>query len=118
MQLPSKPLASTAVVAMGLLWAVMGGALLMSIEFLSNPTTKCVFLWKKARAIYERNIWNAKPEMHYAVLCRLLYMIVSPLCLLIGVTTTHGLGGQLLHASPKEVGEEVAQRWRFFQPFQ
>jgi hypothetical protein len=40
LQLPSKPLAATAVVAMGLLWAVMGGALLMATEFLSNPTTK------------------------------------------------------------------------------
>jgi hypothetical protein len=44
--------------------------------------------------------------------------VVSGVCLLVGATTTHGLGGQLRHASPLEVGSEVAQRWRFFQPFQ
>lgn len=40
LQLP-KPLASTAVVAMGLLWATMGGGLLLATEFLANSTTKC-----------------------------------------------------------------------------
>ena len=37
----TKPLAGVAVIAMGLLWVVMGGALLLATEFLQNPTTKC-----------------------------------------------------------------------------
>ncbi|CAL8469789.1 g9331 [Coccomyxa elongata] len=83
-----KPLASTAVVAMGLLWATMGGGLLLATEFLASSTTK-----------------------H-------LYFVVSAVCILIGATTTHGLGGQLRYASAKDVGTEISQRWRFFQPFQ
>ena len=51
-------------------------------------------------------------------LCRQLYFVLSGVCLLIGVTTTHGLGGQLRHASPKEAGDEITLSWRFFQPFQ
>ena len=39
MQLP-KPLASVAIIALGLLWASMGGALLLATEFLANQTTK------------------------------------------------------------------------------
>lgn len=49
---------------------------------------------------------------------RQLYYVVSAVCILIGATTTHGLGGQLRHASPADVGAEISQRWRFFQPFQ
>ena len=44
--------------------------------------------------------------------------MLSGVCVLVGVTTTHGLGGQLRHASPGEAGQEIAQGWRFFQPFQ
>ena len=50
--------------------------------------------------------------------CRQLYFVLSGVCLLIGVTTTHGLGGQLRHASALEAGDEISQQWRFFQPFQ
>jgi hypothetical protein len=50
--------------------------------------------------------------------CRQLYLVVSGICLLVGATTTHGLGGQLRHALPKEVGSELGLRWQFFQPFQ
>ena len=50
--------------------------------------------------------------------CRQLYFILSGVCLLIGVTTTHGLGGQLRHAIPTEAGDEITRTWRFFQPFQ
>ena len=53
-----------------------------------------------------------------SLLCRQLYFVLSGVCLLIGVTTTHGLGGQLRHASPKEAGDEISQQWRFFQPFE
>jgi hypothetical protein len=38
----TKPLAAWAIIGMGLLWAAMGGALLMATEFLDNQTTKCV----------------------------------------------------------------------------
>ena len=44
--------------------------------------------------------------------------MLSGVCVLVGVTTTHGLGGQLRHASPGEAGAEIMQGWRFFQPFQ
>lgn len=54
----------------------------------------------------------------FAYYCRQLYFVLSGVCLLIGVTTTHGLGGQLRHASALEAGEEISQQWRFFQPFQ
>lgn len=46
--------------------------------------------------------------------CRQLYIILSGACLLVGVTTTHGLGGKLWHARAR--GEAVTA-WRFFQPF-
>ena len=52
------------------------------------------------------------------MLRRQLYFILSGVCLLIGVTTTHGLGGQLRHAIPTEAGDEITRTWRFFQPFQ
>ncbi|CAK0784954.1 hypothetical protein CVIRNUC_008159 [Coccomyxa viridis] len=87
-RLPSKPLAATAVIGMGLLWAAVAGAVLLATEFLENNVTKQ------------------------------LYFVLSGVCLLIGVTTTHGLGGQLRHASALEAGEEISQQWRFFQPFQ
>ena len=44
MQLPSKPLASTAVIGMGLLWAAIAGAVLLSTEFLENNATKYGYL--------------------------------------------------------------------------
>jgi hypothetical protein len=40
LQLPSKPLASTAVIGMGVLWAAVAGAVLLATEFLENNTTK------------------------------------------------------------------------------
>jgi hypothetical protein len=46
--------------------------------------------------------------------CRQLYVVLSGACLLVGVTTTHGLGGKLWHAGAR--GEPVTA-WRFFQPF-
>ena len=49
---------------------------------------------------------------------RQVYFVFSGLCVLVGATTTHGLGGQLRHALPKQAGDELAQGWRFFQPFQ
>lgn len=39
-QLPSKPLAATAVIGMGLLWAAVAGAVLLATEFLENNVTK------------------------------------------------------------------------------
>ena len=53
-----------------------------------------------------------------SALCRQLYFVLSGVCLLIGVTTTHGLGGQLRHAMPTDAGNEITLTWRFFQPFQ
>ena len=46
---------------------------------------------------------------------RQVYISLSGACLLVGVTTMHGLGGQLWHA--RAIGEEAANAWRFFQPF-
>nr|AZI70899.1 acyl-CoA:diacylglycerol acyltransferase 2.3 [Lobosphaera incisa]QIT07021.1 type-2 diacylglycerol acyltransferase DGAT2C [Lobosphaera incisa] len=86
-RLPSKRSSSAAVVAMGVLWAVMGGALLLATEYLAEQSTR---------------------EMYY---------ILSGICLLIGATTTHGLGGKLRHDTAREAGAESAPSWQFFQPF-
>ena len=49
--------------------------------------------------------------------CRALYIALAAACLLVGVTTTHGLGGKLWHARASVIGGEAATAWRFFQPF-
>jgi hypothetical protein len=54
-------------------------------------------------------------ENQGGVECRQLYIVLSGACLLVGVTTTHGLGGKLWHA--RGMGEEPVTAWRFFQPF-
>jgi hypothetical protein len=41
LQLPSNTFASSLVVGMGVLWAVMGGALLLATEYLENEHSKC-----------------------------------------------------------------------------
>lgn len=61
---------------------------------------------------------GSSPNKRCLLLCRQLYFVLSGVCLLIGVTTTHGLGGQLRHAMPTEAGNELTLSWRFFQPFQ
>ena len=67
MQLPSASSASNAVVGIGLVWAAIGGALLLATQYLPDPTS------------------------------RIAYYVLSGVCLLIGSTTTHGLGGLLRH---------------------
>ncbi|KAK9829305.1 hypothetical protein WJX72_005048 [[Myrmecia] bisecta] len=87
-RLPSKKSSSAAVVAMGLMWAMMGGALLLATEYLAEQSSR---------------------EMYY---------VLSGICLLIGATTTHGLGGKLRHDTLREAGSAAIPSWRFFQPFQ
>jgi hypothetical protein len=41
LQIPSKPLAATAVVAVGALWIIMAAALIWATEFLQGEATKC-----------------------------------------------------------------------------
>ena len=48
---------------------------------------------------------------------RLLYIALAAACLLVGVTTTYGLGGKMWHANAAVLGQEAATAWRFFQPF-
>lgn len=60
--------------------------------------------------------------------CREVYFLLAALCLLVGATTTHGLGGSLRHKQTgpftMELGSDVDTRqpdpvttWRFYQPF-
>ena len=60
--------------------------------------------------------------------CREVYFLLAALCLLVGATTTHGLGGSLRHKQTgpftMELGSDVDPRqpdpvttWRFYQPF-
>ncbi|KAL3152102.1 hypothetical protein ABBQ32_001207 [Trebouxia sp. C0010 RCD-2024] len=96
--LPSKGAASGAVIALGLVWAALGGSLLLATEYLQDTHSKEV------------------------------YFLLAALCLLVGATTTHGLGGSLRHKQTGpftlELGSDVDPRqpdpvttWRFFQPF-
>jgi len=41
LQIPSKPLAATGVVAVGALWVIMAAALVWATEFLQGKATKC-----------------------------------------------------------------------------
>ena len=47
--------------------------------------------------------------------CRLVYIVLSVACLVVGVLTTYGLGGRLVHSH--RFAQEPAASWRFFQPF-
>ena len=60
--------------------------------------------------------------------CREVYFLLAALCLLVGATTTHGLGGSLRHKQTGPftigLGSDVHPRqpdpvttWRFYQPF-
>lgn len=60
--------------------------------------------------------------------CREVYFLLAALCLLVGATTTHGLGGSLRHKQTgpftMELGSDVDPRqadpvttWKFYQPF-
>lgn len=43
MQMPSRAVASAAVVLMGLVWASVGLALLIATEYLESPAAKCAW---------------------------------------------------------------------------
>eukprot|EP00884_Botryococcus_braunii_P007964 jgi/Botrbrau1/17169/Bobra.0157s0061.1 len=86
--LPSRPAAAAAVVGMGLLWAAVGGVLLLATEYVESSATKVV------------------------------YFILSGGCLLVAATTTHGLAGKLRYeVSHKNDSGLPPWQWRFFQPF-
>lgn len=64
----------------------------------------------------------------WQVCCREVYFLLAALCLLVGATTTHGLGGSLRHKQTGPftmgLGSDVDPRqpdpvttWRFYQPF-
>lgn len=95
--LPSKRSASAAVMLLGLVWAALGGSLLLATEYLQDTHSKEV------------------------------YFFLAACCLLVGATTTHGLGGSLRHKQTgpftMELGSDVDTRpepvttWKFYQPF-
>ncbi|DBB16381.1 hypothetical protein WJX82_004098 [Trebouxia sp. C0006] len=97
-RLPSKGAASAAVMGLGLVWAALGGSLLLATEYLQDTVSKEV------------------------------YFFLAACCLLVGATTTHGLGGSLRHKQTgpftMELGADVDPRqpdpvttWKFYQPF-
>ncbi|KAK9814027.1 hypothetical protein WJX73_009556 [Symbiochloris irregularis] len=85
------PLAAFAVLAMGILWSIMGGAVLLATDSMQDASSK---------------------HTHFAL---------SAVCLLVGAFTTHGLAGRMRHAPlMQDLAEEAshsAHSWRFWQPF-
>lgn len=84
--LSSPRLASAVVVVMGLLITTTGFLLLMSLEYMPD------------------------------VASRVLYCCLSLSCLLIGASSTYGLGGFLCFGRAKDANQP-ANKWQFFQPF-
>jgi len=95
-QLPSADIASGAVVGMGALWAVMGVALLVATEYLTSIQSKCGCSVARS-ATHALSCTHFQKSQGSLGACRCTYCILSALCLLVGATTTHGLGGALRH---------------------
>ncbi|GAB4819039.1 hypothetical protein N2152v2_006085 [Parachlorella kessleri] len=97
-KLPSRFSASYVVAGMGVLWAGMGGALLLATNQLTDSTS------------------------------RLGYYVMAGACFTVGSFTTHGLAGHLrfsgagaakkADASGAGGDSSAANGWRFWQPFQ
>lgn len=92
-RLPSKPVASVLVVALGLLWATLGSALLfIAAEY--NANTDTVFSIERGTP---HSNSSGGGKLHYAG----IYYALAAAAFATGVFTTHGLAGRLLYEEEK-----------------